>query len=62
MHKDTFKILLAKWRSPKYIVLQERGWQNRSKGDCVTHTIGCLSIGIHEDRLAAKRGGVRPTP
>ncbi|GKV34391.1 hypothetical protein SLEP1_g42766 [Rubroshorea leprosula] len=62
MHKDTFKILLAKWRSPKYIALQERGRQNQSKGDRVTHTIRCLSIGIHEDRLAAKRGGVRPTP
>ncbi|GKV24900.1 hypothetical protein SLEP1_g34441 [Rubroshorea leprosula] len=62
MHKDTFKILLAKWRSPKYIALQERGRQNRSKGDHVTHTTGCLSIEIHEDRLAAKRGGVRLTP
>ncbi|GLT92957.1 hypothetical protein SLE2022_107670 [Rubroshorea leprosula] len=62
MHKDTFKILLAKWRSPKYIALQERGRQNQSKGDRVTHTTGCLSIGIHDDRLAAKRGGVRPTP
>ncbi|GKU94091.1 hypothetical protein SLEP1_g7625 [Rubroshorea leprosula] len=62
MHKDTFKILLAKWRSPKYIALQERGRQNRAKDDRVTHTTGCLSIGIHEDRLAAKRGGVRLTP
>ncbi|GKV21414.1 hypothetical protein SLEP1_g31397 [Rubroshorea leprosula] len=26
MHKDTFKILLAKWGSPKYIALQERDW------------------------------------
>ncbi|GKV07187.1 hypothetical protein SLEP1_g18986 [Rubroshorea leprosula] len=61
MHKDTFKILLAKWRSPKYIALQERGRQNRSKNNRVTHTTGCLSIGIHEDRLATKRG-VRLTP
>ncbi|GKV05134.1 hypothetical protein SLEP1_g17175 [Rubroshorea leprosula] len=38
-------------RSPKYIALQERGRQNRSKGNYVTHTTGCLSIGIHEDRL-----------
>ncbi|GKV30698.1 hypothetical protein SLEP1_g39484 [Rubroshorea leprosula] len=61
MHKDAFKILLAKWGSPKYIALQERGQKKRAKGDHVTHTTGCISIGIHEDRLAAKRG-VRLTP
>ncbi|GKV22337.1 hypothetical protein SLEP1_g32217 [Rubroshorea leprosula] len=28
----------------------------------MAHTTRCLSIGIHENRLAAKRGGVRLTP
>ncbi|GKV22331.1 hypothetical protein SLEP1_g32211 [Rubroshorea leprosula] len=28
----------------------------------MAHTTRCLSIGIHADRLAAKRGGVRLTP
>ncbi|GKV32525.1 hypothetical protein SLEP1_g41122 [Rubroshorea leprosula] len=43
------------------MALQERGRLNRAKGPRVTHTTGCISMGIHEDRLAAKRGGVRPS-